>query len=197
MRIIIFFLFFIFMMCFISGLELVVSPEQLVFEGKVGEEICRQVDIRVDESVNIFVEDRWAPEGVDERKLSRHKLLGEELGFEVFYNSQFVVGDEEVLEVCLIGEDVGNFHGVLLFRGEDSPAGVGLWLVVNLEEGEGVVARLGSKVGSITGGAVGAVEGVGGMGMVVLVLLFIFIVLLEVFVLLRVRRKKEGGREVV
>lgn len=190
------FLFFVFLIGIGSSLDLSISPEEIVFEGKVGEEICYEVDVMVSSSIDILVEDRWAEEGVNDRKLSKHKMVNEELGLEIFYNNKFNVDDEEVLEVCLSGENAGNYHGVLLFKGDGVSAGVGLWLVVNLEEGEGVVSKLGAGVGSITGGVVGVVRNSGGMGLVVLVLLFVFIVMLEVFVLLRVRAKKRVREEV-
>ena len=185
---VIFIFYFIFLFGLVGGMELTASPEEIVFEAEVGEVICENLSIEAEGFSNILVEDRWAEVGFMDRKLSKHKLESEELGLNVVYVEELSVGETGVLEICLDGEKFGNFHGVLLLRGERVSAGVGVWLVVNLEEGEGVIDKLGSRVGGITGGVVVIVgEGVG-VGLI-LVLFLVFVVVLEVFILVR-RGKK-------
>lgn len=179
-KLISFFLFFL-LVSLASGMDLTVSPEEIVFNGMAGEVICENLSIEVDGFNIVLVEDRWAEVGFMERKLTKHRIESKELGLEIDYVDRFVVGGNDVFEVCLEGEKAGDFHGVLLFRGEGVSAGVGVWMVVSLEKGEGVASGLGSRVGSITGNVIGAVRS-GGFG-IVLVLFLIFIVVLEVLLL--------------
>lgn len=129
---IILFIFFVFCINFSLANTLSVSPIQLDFEGKVGEEICKNITIKTIGENKIIINDLWAEKGMNEKILSLHQIEGKKLGLEMYYINETKIYEKKIIEICMSGKNSGNYHGALLFRIEDKPIRVGIWMNVNL-----------------------------------------------------------------
>jgi hypothetical protein len=128
-----FFIFFIFFICSIDAATLTISPPHLNFEGKVGDEICNNIKIKVNGTENMTGKIKWAKEGYFERILHEHNLDSEELNLKINFPEKVKVDGSEEIEICLRGKKSGKYHGVLLYRIQDKPLQIGIWTNVSLE----------------------------------------------------------------
>ncbi|MBT4376109.1 hypothetical protein HOD29_01925 [archaeon] len=172
-----YFIFILFFIGTVSAGEFSISPPQVNFEGELKQEICGNFFISTPEKSILIGEDRWGEKEETRRKFSAHTLSSEELGLEIKYPELIESEGEMNSEICISGEKEGNYHGLLLYRLEGAPTGIGIWLNVSLKnEGRNILG--------ITGNIIS--EGnIGIMGISSFVLVFILVGLIFVM-----RRKK-------
>ncbi|MCA9487494.1 MAG: hypothetical protein KC516_00875 [Nanoarchaeota archaeon] len=132
MKIPIFLILFLFL-SFASSANLSISPDELKFNGKIGETLCQEMVIRVTNET-LLGEDLWAEEGYFERNLKAHTLNSSEFETKLIYPKETYVESEKKIEICLIGEKPGNFHGVLFYKIKEKPLRVGIWISASLSE---------------------------------------------------------------
>ena len=118
------------------------------YVGVEGEKICGELNLFSDGKVVFIGEDRWAEEGVINKNLPSHKLGAGDLKIEIEYLKNVEVDEEGKVGVCLVAKNPGVYHGIILYRIEGNPAGVGSWLELNISKRENVLGRI---TGSVTG----------------------------------------------
>ena len=130
-------IFFIFLLIISSNLVIAggFSPSSLIFNLSPGEEECQKVSISSD-SNNISVSDSWAENkdikwGISsfDKEASYHEL-------DLEYEKQLSISKREV-EVCLSGQKIGEYHGVLLLKEEQKGNSIiqfGVWLKAVISE---------------------------------------------------------------
>ena len=143
----IFFIFLIFLINFVSSATLSMSPSQIDFVGNIKEEICQKVIIKVNGTEVLTGKTKWAEENYFERKLIMHKLDSKEKGLEIFLPEILEISEKQDIDVCIKGNNPGKFHGVLLYKIENKPVQVGIWMNVSLE-GNSLVKITGNFVKS-------------------------------------------------
>lgn len=115
-----------------GGLEIGVSPAEVFFEGDIGERMCEEVRVFTGFGEEIFeVSDFWSLS--DERKLGEHVFSSEEFGLNVRYEERVRVFGDEIVEICISGQERGKFHGIILFRELNGAIGIGSWLNVGID----------------------------------------------------------------
>ncbi len=179
MKFIFLFLFFVLFISLSSCTTLSMSPPQIDFIGKTGETICNDFYIEGDLDYLVTGEDRWAIEGYEERKLSKHNLSSDELDLELTYVKKVELKNKTSLEICVEGKDAGTYHGILLYKIKDKPVKVGIWMEVTLEGFSFESISLGGK----------SVSEKKGLGLMFVPTLLIAILL----VLLWVKNKRRGN----
>ena len=116
------------------------SPSSLVFELEQNEEGCGTITTSSDSS-KISVSDLWAENEDIEWKVSNFESSAVEHGISIDYDDELLVDEREV-EVCVSGNEVGEFHGVILLKEEQEGSSIvqmGIWIkltVVYPEEEE-------------------------------------------------------------
>jgi len=172
-----FFIFgLIFLINFSSCLELSVSPSEIYFIGEEGNLVCQDLKVQ-GFNETLVVSDRWAYSGVYEKILGLHNLSSYDLGIDLGYLKKVEAVGNDSFEVCLSGSDAGKFHGVLLFRVKDKPAGIGIWINVEILEKE-------DRGLSLTGFIVNKSENVGlesWLGLIIVVLSGVLFTLIKKF----------------
>lgn len=121
---IIYFFFIIFLINTVLAEEIKVSPEQINFTGQINKEYCKNIEIY--SSSLILIEDRWAEKGFTNRDFIKHKFSSSDLNLEIKYKNKTFQTDS--FEVCLKSKNSGVYHGLLLFRENNSNNGVGIWI---------------------------------------------------------------------
>lgn len=164
------FLYLIFFVGVISASEIRISPSQINFEGKTNYEICKKINLFTSENSLILGEDRWAEKGYLERNFSEYKYPANYLDLEVIYLKQIYVHGEKNIEVCIRGKEEGVYNGILLFKVNKNPAGVGSWININLTKGENSLTK-------ITGAVIGN-EDTNGFLIILFLLLIVLLFLL-------------------
>ena len=162
-----------------------ISPPQINLEGTLGQEVCEDFFIASPNGSILVGEDRWGVKGESRRKFSAHTLSSASLGLKTVY-PQLIESDGEIIsEICIKGNEEGNYHGLLMYRLEGSPTGIGVWVNVSLS-GKTERGNLGLTGFGVEGekGEVGSLEVL--FGVIVLVLVGVL-----VFLVWRVRRKKK------
>ncbi|MFA4952973.1 MAG: hypothetical protein WC584_02015 [Candidatus Pacearchaeota archaeon] len=127
------FIFFIFLILILTTQVSAVgfSPSSLTFNLKPGESECKMISIN-SESETITAEDKWAENKNVEWKVSEFDTDASSLGISIDYPNELSLDEREV-QVCLSGENLGEYHGVLLLREEqqgNSIIQMGIWLKV-------------------------------------------------------------------
>jgi len=176
MREFIFLFFFIFFTGFVSGIR--VSPTEISFEEKVGEKSCGNISIFGDGV--IIVEDRWSIN--EERNFLDYDYKSGFFGLDVIYEKEFLVENYSEMDVCVKGKKTDFYSGVLLLRIKDSNEGVGVWMNVNVSDGENILGRISGK---IIGESNVKVEGI------FLISSFIFLLLLLLVLVIYFRKEKK------
>lgn len=130
------------------------SPTSLVFNLNVGEQDCKTITITSD-SETISVSDLWAKNKDVEWKVS---LFNESAGFHgisIDYDDKLNI-DERQVEVCLSGNKIGEYHGVVLLKqGQEgnSIVQMGVWLKVTItEKQEEITTPAQTNAGGSSGG---------------------------------------------
>ena len=131
MKILLVLLFFIFLIGSVSSSELSISPSQINFNTTEDQESCEQITISTKEGI-LIGEDKWAEKGVTERKFLIHTLSAKDLDLEVDYMKRFEMKNLATIDVCVTAKHSGFYHGLLLYKKENSKAGVGIWMNVNV-----------------------------------------------------------------
>ena len=134
MKKILFIFLFIFLTTKIYAASLTVSPEQVNFELNQGETICKKINL--DGNGIILIKDKWAEKWEDQKELNLHKLNSNELNININYPKNISINGREKIEICINSEEFGKYHGILLFREENSKSGIGIWLNVTVKKDE-------------------------------------------------------------
>jgi hypothetical protein len=141
-----FFVYFVFILAQVSAVQLSMSPPQIDFVGSVGEEICNNVLIQVNGTENLIGKNLWAEEGVELRKITLHNLSAENLRIDFNYEKEVkIIGKKEV-EICVTAKKKGNYHGLLLYKIENKPVQVGIWMNVSVLSGNDLVKITGNSI---------------------------------------------------
>ena len=111
------------------------SPSSLTFNLNPNQEDCKTITID-SESETITISDNWAENKDIEWKVSLFNKSAEYHGISINYDNELSL-DERQAEVCLSGNQIGEYHGVLLLREEqqgNSIIQMGVWLKVIIAE---------------------------------------------------------------
>ena len=65
-----------------------------------------------------------------------HTLNQEDLNIKLDYSKNISINGKEKIKICFSGEEIGKYHGILLFREENSKSGIGIWLNASIKQGE-------------------------------------------------------------
>lgn len=128
-RIILLCLIIILLNPYVYAFEFGISPSELNFQGKQGEEICNNVKIfsSLDE-INIALEDKWAVNVNASKNLNEYLMDSDDLDIVMDYEKDFILNKEREMSICLKSGDYGKFKGVLFFQALDSSLNIGIWL---------------------------------------------------------------------
>ncbi len=138
-----FFIFFIILVSvsFVSA-SLNLNKGTLKFEIEKGERVCQKIKISSEDyKGKISIRDIWPEEGEEDSNFNKYTLNSDDYNINVEYPNEILdFSKEEEIEVCLLGEKIGNFKGALIFTpeaGEDTikvVVEIGTWLMVNVVE---------------------------------------------------------------
>jgi hypothetical protein len=141
-----FFVYFVFILTNVSAVQLSISPPQIDFVGSTGEEICNTIFIQVNGTENLIGKNLWAEEGIDLRKISLHNLTSEDLRIDFNYEDKIEVDGERGAQICVTAKRKGTYHGLLLYKIENKPVQVGIWMNVSVSKGNDLVKITGNAV---------------------------------------------------
>ncbi|MEK6910943.1 MAG: hypothetical protein AABW82_04165 [Nanoarchaeota archaeon] len=146
MRLFVFLVAFLLMIGFVSGVEIGVSPPELIFSDSVGES-CQEIKIMSEDKLLFNLEDKWNTIS-NSRSPVFYTGNSDEAGVVVSYERQVVVSDGfKIVKVCLKSVEEGKKHGILIF--ESNGASLGVRIQVKSEENKEIERLIG-----ITGGVV-------------------------------------------
>lgn len=187
-----FFLFIFSAIFFISAsyaLELGISPPILNFEGKSGNEICREFRIFSDrEGLSLRLDDKWANKNSFSRDIKDYNYNGEKFGIETEYYGRVILDKEYLGEICIKAKNKGPYYGLLEVNSENGNVGLGSWMAVNISGDSNKIA-----FNKITGRAV-SVENDLGNGFLVLIGVNILLVVVLCVLILKSRVDGYYGR---
>lgn len=133
---------------FSYAIELGISPPKIEFRGETNEKICNSVTLYVKDFKGYLVgEDRWK-EGENSRDVNQYNLKSDDMNIKMDYNDKIEIKKTDTkkkINICITAEDEGVYYGVLLFNAENSFAGVGGWVVLNIKEGKEIVNEFNEK----------------------------------------------------
>jgi hypothetical protein len=131
-------LFFLFLIISVTPIAVAAgfSPSSIIYNLQPGEEECRMIRIIDSDSEKISVSDSWAEDKEEEWSVPDFETTSEEHSLYLDYPSE-LSQDEREFEVCLLGEEEGEYHGVILMKEEqqgNSVIQLAVWLKAIIEE---------------------------------------------------------------
>lgn len=130
------FLFLIFTLFFISrvyGLELSASPGYIDFNGKTNQEICNEVLLQSDYNGTILSELKWSNNKKTEYNINDYNIKSNELNIIEDFSKQINIKKVSLKkQICLTFNEPGEYNGALIFKTQDSLAGVGIWIKADI-----------------------------------------------------------------
>lgn len=112
------------------------SPAYLNLEAKTGEQICENISVYADKSIDIIIKDKWT--GVEKSKnLKEYNLSKEDFNIKIVSPERISISADEKknAEICFSGERAGNFYGAILFE-SDGYASIGSWVNLNITKNQ-------------------------------------------------------------
>jgi hypothetical protein len=134
------FIFLIFSAGLVSGASLSGSPGSLEYELGVGQEKCLIFLVSSqDYSGSLHSVMKWAEKDAEVSSQEDFVLDNSEIDLNVNYAPENIKGlnEEEEIQVCISGDEIGEWKGSLEYRTESSGnigVGVGTWLKVRITE---------------------------------------------------------------
>lgn len=162
----------------VSSSGLTISPSQINFNTKENQESCKQITVSTEGSGILIGEDKWAEKGVTERKFLIHTLSPGDLDLKVDYPKKFELKNSATVDVCITAEDSGLYHGLLLYKKENSKAGVGIWMNLNVTESEKF------SIKRLTGDTIKEIN-----GKTILIILPIILTIILIILLIKLNKK--------
>lgn len=133
----------------ISAAKLGASPASVEFNGSINEKICQRI-ILFSSNETIIGDDKWSFNKEFVKDIKEYNTNAEDLDIKIDYSKEMFVENRKEIEVCLTAKKSGNYYGILSFRTENKPAGVGIWVIVDIDNNGSI--KLGSF--KITGSAI-------------------------------------------
>lgn len=124
--------------------ELHVFPAKIELNGSVDEELCSKVKISSDYEGNIIVRTKWARK--DTKNINDYYLDAESIGINEYFNKKLNIENTKEETFCLTAEKSGKYYGALLYNTENSYAGVGIWITVNIQGDEAIENKMDDKI---------------------------------------------------
>ena len=155
------FIFFIFLILILTSTISAVgfSPSSLIYNLKPGEEECKMISI-TSESETITAEDKWAENKNIEWKVSEFNTDASSHGISITYPKSLSL-DERKVNVCLSGNEIGEYHGVLLLKEEqqgNSIIQMGIWLKVVINNEPQTTQSSSSSMTTSSGGSSATIQ---------------------------------------
>lgn len=125
-------LFFIFLL-FISNasaITLSISPPQINFDNY---HLCQNISIYSNGNYNLSGKLLWAKEDYTKRTLLAHKYTSEEENIKINFSKKINLEKNKTIQICMRPK-VGIHHGILLYRIQNKPIQVGIWINSNFEK---------------------------------------------------------------
>ena len=178
MKSFIFLLFFIFLCNFVSSIELSISPSQIDFNAKTNQESCKEITISTIKNSILIGSDRWAEKNIVQRNFFLHNLSSKDLDIKINYPTNLKVDEITNAKICIVSKNSGIYHGLLLYKTQNSSAGVGIWMNLNITESEKF------SIIKLTGNAI-SIEN----NKTSLFILPIFLIIILIFLFVKLNRK--------
>lgn len=118
---------------FCSCLKIGIAPSILKFKANADQVVCKNITLFSNSKGILIGQTQWANE--DYRELSMYDINENEINLNIDYPKQvgFEKADmEKQVEICIIGEKKEKYYGALTYRAENSHAGVGIWMRVEI-----------------------------------------------------------------
>lgn len=136
MKKIVLFLFTIsvlFLINFVSAIELGISPGNLVFNGNINEKICKNLTISTDYNGILVGESKWIEKSEKKRDIKDYDINADDLNINIEFSESININKtKEIINVCVTAEKPGRYNGAIIYKTADSYAGVGSWIEVDI-----------------------------------------------------------------
>ena len=157
-----------------SALIIQISPQNIELSGKIEQETCLSLNIKVDDNEILLAESKW---GDGSKNLINYNKLPEDLSIKEEYSHLIFPGNNSF---CFIFSKPGNYFGAILIKPRNSMFGIGAWISLNIE---------GKNL--ITGGVIGNNM----LGKIVIAEVFSFILLIILFFIISKKYKARKHSE--
>jgi hypothetical protein len=140
------FIFIIFsLIILVSATRIGISPTYLNFNGSANEKICLNFSMSSDFNGNIIGETKWSL--YESKNIRDYSLQAEELGIIVDFPENIKIEKSTPSEICITAGKPGEYNGALIYKTENSYAGVGLWINVKINGNKNITDGFGSITG--------------------------------------------------
>jgi hypothetical protein len=136
----------IFTISIIPASELSVSPAEIKLTMEKNQIYCQNYTIKT--SGEIHLTDKWADRF--SKDIREHNLNSDQIEIEINYPNEFEVINLEKIQICIIPNKLGNYHGVLLFELKDSKAIVGTWIDLTVQGDNQLLTLTGNAISGFT-----------------------------------------------
>jgi hypothetical protein len=138
---------FIFIIPFLSAIEMSVWPQELDIEVENEREYCYNVTIKSSESIKMRVRDIWSLKE-NSRQINEYTLMSDsvESNIKLFYLEELESSEINTHTFCIKTLKPGRYYGALIYSREDNALAMGLWLKIKTLPEENPVWRITGKI---------------------------------------------------
>lgn len=109
------------------------SPPQVNFEGLSNQSICENFSVKYLGNNSLVGKLLWEKQGKFNRNLLEHNLSSKDLGINSSFERIISNNNASTHEICLSFPYSGEFHGVLIYKIENKPVQVGIWIGASIK----------------------------------------------------------------
>ncbi len=137
-KIILFILFInlLFLINLAAAARIGVSPAIIEFNIDSGIKICEKATLFSNSNETLIGETRWSSDKEFEKNLNKYTLNPEDLKIKIEFPENVKVDNKKQIEICLTGKRAGKYYGALIYKTENKPAGIGIWISANINGDE-------------------------------------------------------------
>jgi hypothetical protein len=122
-------LFIVFSIIPILSLELSVSPGNLEFNGKINEKLCNEFLLQSDYNKTIITDLKWNNNPDTRSNINDYTISSNQLNINEDFDKNLKINKVSLKkQICLTFNEPGEYNGALIFKTQDSIAGVGIWI---------------------------------------------------------------------
>lgn len=170
----------------VSTIELGISPGEINFKGVINERICREVYINTNYKGELIGNTRWINKNDSIKNIQYYKLNPEYFELEVEYSQKVnITNESNKLGICVTAKKPGKYHGAIIYTTQESYAGVGSWITLDIRGNE---TKKEFSTSGITGGIIGTSSKT--HSFIISTMLLIFVMLLLMLIILLYISKK-------
>lgn len=126
----------LFLISYADAAKLGISPAVIEFNMNSNERICQKAVLFSDSNETLIGETRWNSNKDFIKNLNQYNSDADDLNIKIEFPENIQVINKKDINICLTAKNSGKYFGALIYKNENKPAGIGVWVIANINGNE-------------------------------------------------------------